>query len=273
MSELQVFSNPEFGQVRSMLIDEAPWFVGRDVASALGYRVPKDAIRIHVDADDKRLIKPSESSAFGVDETSPFKGGETPPFRGGETPPLKINNFGMYIINESGLYSLILSSKLPSAKRFKRWVTSEVLPAIRKTGKYEAAKEEEEVAQDDALTGLPERELTRDDYFRAASIVATCRNERLPYVLSCLAQAGIATMSMPVQRPNQNSHDKFEIMRLLMKAHNDFGISDAQIGRMTGLNRKQINLYRLGERCPRVGRGECIKAAVASLLVQADEKA
>ena len=264
MSELQVFSNPEFGQVRSMLIDDAPWFVGRDVASALGYRVPKDAIRIHVDSDDKRLIKPNESSALGVGETSTF--------RGGETPPLKVNNFGMYIINESGLYSLILSSKLPSAKRFKRWVTSEILPTIRKTGKYEAAKAEE-ATPDDVLTGLPERELTRDDYFRAASIVATCRNERLPYVLSCLAQAGIATVSMPAQRPNQNSHDKFEIMRLLMKAHNDFGISDAEIGRMTGLNRKQINLYRLGERCPRVGRGECIKAAVASLLVQADKEA
>lgn len=250
MSELQVFSNPEFGQVRSMLIDDAPWFAGRDVASALGYSNASKAILTHVDDEDKTFvpIAVADSRNGNLRTKTAF-------------------------INESGLYSLILSSKLPSAKRFKRWVTSEILPAIRKTGKYEAAKDEGEATQDDALTGLPERELTRDDYFRAASIVATCRNERLPYVLSCLAQAGIATVPMPAQRPNQNSHDKFEIMRLLMKAHNDFGISDAEIGRMTGLNRKQINLYRLGERCPRVGRGECIKAAVASLLVQADEEA
>ena len=83
----------------------------------------------------------------------------------------------MTIINESGLYCLILSSKLPSAKKFKRWVTSEVLPAIRKTGVY-------------AIPQSRQRDLTTDDYLKAAQIVAHCRNERLPYVIGFLNNAG-----------------------------------------------------------------------------------
>lgn len=109
MEQLKIFENEEFGQVRTINIDGEPWFVGKDVAVALGYCDPADAIRTHVDKEDK-----------GVGET-PTPGGKQ----------------RVIIINESGLYSLILGSKLGSAKRFKRWVTSEVLPAIRKTGSYE----------------------------------------------------------------------------------------------------------------------------------------
>lgn len=112
MNEVQTFANNEFGAVRSMMIDDVPWFVGADAAKALKYNRPADAIADHVDDEDKRLV------------------------RVGEMPTLKVNNFGAYIINESGLYSLIFSSKLPAAKRFKHWVTNEVLPAIRKTGEY-----------------------------------------------------------------------------------------------------------------------------------------
>ena len=106
--ELQIFQSPEFGRVRTTVVDGEPWFVGKDIALALGYINTKDALSRHVDADDKggsRITTPS-----GEQE--------------------------MTIINESGLYSLVLSSKLPTAKKFKRWVTSEVLPAIRKTGSY-----------------------------------------------------------------------------------------------------------------------------------------
>lgn len=108
MNELQVFNNEEFGQVRSLMIDNEPWFVGKDVAEALGYKDTPSAIRTHVDSEDKRV-------------------GEIPTPKGKQKP---------IIINESGLYSLILSSKLESAKKFKHWVTSEVLPTIRKTGSY-----------------------------------------------------------------------------------------------------------------------------------------
>lgn len=112
MEELQVFNNSEFGDIRTIDIDGEPWFVGKDIASALGYKDTADGLKVHVDDEDKRLVKV------------------------GEIPTLETSNFGAYIINESGLYSLILGSRLPSAKKFKRWVTSEVLPAIRKTGGY-----------------------------------------------------------------------------------------------------------------------------------------
>ena len=108
MKELLIFENPEFGRIRTAEIDGEPWFCGRDVAVALGYKNPQEAIRNHVDEEDK-----------GVSEIL------TP---GGKQKIL--------IINESGLYSLILSSKLDSAKRFKRWVTHDVIPSIRKTGSY-----------------------------------------------------------------------------------------------------------------------------------------
>mgnify|MGYP005766435535 CR=1 FL=1 len=108
MNELAIFNNPEFGELRTVEIDGEPWFVGKDVAVALGYEQPRDAVYRLVDAEDK-----------GV--------GEIP------TPSGKQK---MTIINESGLYSLVLSSKLPTAKKFKRWVTSEVLPSIRQNGAY-----------------------------------------------------------------------------------------------------------------------------------------
>lgn len=104
---LQTFQNLEFGEIRSMTIDGEPYFVGKDVAAALGYTNPQKAIRDHVDVEDKTV-----NESFSVNGTMPI------------------------LINESGMYSLILSSKLEGAKRFKRWVTSEILPAIRKTGAF-----------------------------------------------------------------------------------------------------------------------------------------
>ena len=113
---VKAFKNDKFGNVRVVLIGEnqEPYFVGKDVAECLGYSNTKDAINTHVDDEDKRVIQRSEITT------------------------LEIPNRGLTVINESGLYSLILSSKLPQAKEFKRWVTSEVLPSIRKTGSYTA---------------------------------------------------------------------------------------------------------------------------------------
>lgn len=111
MNELKIFNNPDFGEVRTLSIDGEPWFVGKDVAQALGYGEGKslaNAVANHVDADDK-----------GVTEMM--------------TPGGKQN---MIIINESGLYSLVLSSKLPTARTFKRWITHDVIPSIRKHGAY-----------------------------------------------------------------------------------------------------------------------------------------
>ena len=107
-SQCEIFNHPEFGNLRCIEIDGEPWFVGKDVATALGYSKPTDAVRKRVFEEDRGISKM-------------------------ETPS---GTQQMTIINESGLYSLILSSKLESAKRFKHWVTSEVLPALRKTGSY-----------------------------------------------------------------------------------------------------------------------------------------
>ena len=108
MNQREIFKNPEFGTIRAVEIDGEPWLVGKDVALALGYKNPQEAIRNHVDTEDK-----------GVSEFLTPGGMQKLP-----------------VINESGLYSLVLSSKLPKAKQFRRWVTSEVLPTIRKHGAY-----------------------------------------------------------------------------------------------------------------------------------------
>ena len=112
MSNLKIYKNPDFGQVRAIEQNGEPWFVGKDVAVILGYSNPQKAIRDHVDVDDRTV-----NDSFTVNGTA------------------------LILINESGLYSLILSSKLPTAKQFKRWVTSEILPSIRKNGGYIAGQE------------------------------------------------------------------------------------------------------------------------------------
>ena len=107
MNQMEIFKNPEFGAIRAVEIDGEPWLVGKDVALALGYTNPQKAIRDHVDAEDRTV-----NDSFTVNGTA------------------------ITLINESGLYSLVLSSKLPKAKQFRRWVTSEVLPSIRQHGAY-----------------------------------------------------------------------------------------------------------------------------------------
>ena len=108
MNNIKIFINPEFGQVRTVMIDGEPWLVGKDVAGALDYNEPHKAVAKHVFEEDR--TKHPTLTDGGIQE--------------------------MWIINESGLYSLILRSKLESAKKFKRWVTADVLPSIRKTGTY-----------------------------------------------------------------------------------------------------------------------------------------
>lgn len=109
MKNLQIFKNEELGEVRVVTIEDEPWFVGKDVAELLGYEKPRNALATHVDEDD--ALKWGITDSLGREQ---------------ETT----------VINESGLYSLVLSSKLPTAKKFKRWITGEVLPSIRKHGAY-----------------------------------------------------------------------------------------------------------------------------------------
>lgn len=149
MNELKIFQNSEFGTIRTLSINNEPWFVGKDVASILGYAKPENAIANHVYEEDKTstLIQGSGSNYKSK----------------------------AIIINESGLYSLILSSKLPRAKEFKRWVTSDVLPAIRKHGGYlTPEKVEEALLNPDTIIKLAtelkaEREARKNAELEAAS--------------------------------------------------------------------------------------------------------
>ena len=112
MREIQIFENAEFGKIRTIVIDNEPWFVGKDVAAALGYTNSRKALADHVDEEDKNTVTIRD----GIQ-----------------------GNPNMTAINESGVYALVFGSKLPTARAFKRWVTHEVLPAIRKTGSYHAS--------------------------------------------------------------------------------------------------------------------------------------
>ena len=186
MTDLQIFQNPEFGQVRSLIIDEEPWFVGKDVAESLGYSNSRKALIDHVDDEDK-----------GVTNRDTLGGMQS-----------------MTIINESGLYALIFGSKLDSARRFKRWVTSEVLPSIRKTGSYSTKP--------------------KVDYLQAAQILATCNSDRLPLIMEVLKLGGLI-----VPEPTVNCS---EIDRL-MKEHD---VSLRELSRRTGICKSALSYYRRG---------------------------
>ena len=129
MNELTIFKNEQFGEIRTIVKNDEIWFVGKDVATALGYSNPSNAVVTHVDDDDKTTYLNQVSGSNYKSKTA--------------------------IINESGLYSLVLSSKLPTAKKFKRWITSEVLPSIRKHGGYlTQAKIEEVLLNPDTIIKL-----------------------------------------------------------------------------------------------------------------------
>ena len=145
MNELQIFESEEFGKVRTVVINNEPYLVGRDVADALGYAKPENAIANHVDDEDKTttLIQGTGSN---------YKSNAV-------------------CINESGLFSLILGSKLPTAKKFKHWVTAEVLPSIRKTGKY-AVPHDSYMIEDPVKRALAwaEEEKVRQEQARALEV-------------------------------------------------------------------------------------------------------
>lgn len=150
-NKIIVFENEDFGELRTVEIDGEVWFVGKDVAMILGYGNGKvkskalaNAIKDHVDIEDKRFLN--------YDELKAYQNGDLK----------NISHYGMTIINESGLYSLIFGSKLSTAKSFKHWVTSEVLPSLRKTGTYNTQAFEELKAEVINLKG----ELEKTNYPR-----------------------------------------------------------------------------------------------------------
>ena len=174
MNEMRLFENPQFGKIRAIEIDGEPWMVGKDVATALGYSNTKDALARHVDNEDKR-------QEDGVVIHDPM---------GREQHPT--------IINESGLYSLVLSSKLPGAKKFRRWVTGAVLPSIRKTGGYRMPKDYPSAlraladSEEQRLALLEEQEANRPKVLFADSVAVSKTTILIGELAKLLKQNGVS---------------------------------------------------------------------------------
>lgn len=227
MPDLQIFEHPEFGRIRVLEIDGEPWFVAADVCRALEHTNTAVALD-RLDDDEKGV-----SSIY------------TP---GG--------NQQMSIVNEPGLYSLVLGSRKPEAKAFKRWITHEVLPSIRKTGSYSLISISPRVEQ---------RALTTDDYLKAAVIVANCRNERLPYVLGFLEKGG-----WEIPRVKDTPADRIPIAVVISKVLEETGLSIQEIERRTGISRFAISRYKNGQRNPRPETYEYIVRRLDTLTTQTE---
>ena len=205
-NEVQIFENAEFGKVRMIVKDGEPYFVGRDVADILGYAKPENAIATHVDEEDKLTHRFSASG----------------------------QNREMTIINESGLYSLILSSKLPAAKKFKRWVTSEVLPSIRKTGGYKAKP-------DDAMQSKRLEVMELNSRTRAANLLLKiAERTNIPeYKAVCNAKAAemvAGEMILPLPVAERKTYSATEIGAM-------FGVSANKIGKLANAHKLKTPEY------------------------------
>ena len=207
-NKMQVFNNPEFGQVRTMIVGNEPYFVGKDVAENLGYSNTRDALNKHVDDEDKNTVA----------------------IRDGKGNP------NQTVINESGLYSLILSSKLPAAKKFKRWVTSKVLPAIRKTGSYTAKPKDADALQRQRLEVMERNARTR-----AANILLKIaeRTQIKEYKEVCNAKAAemvAGHMILPLPTAERRTYSAKEIGEM-------FGISANKVGKLANQHKLKTEEY------------------------------
>ena len=205
-NEVQIFENAEFGKVRTVVVKDEPYFVGKDVAEILGYKDTVNALKAHVDEEDKT-------------------GWQITPSRGTQTAT---------IINESGLYSLILSSKLPAAKKFKRWVTSEVLPSIRKTGSYTAKP-------DDAMQSKRLEVMERNARTRAANLLLKiAERTNIPeYKAVCNAKAAemvAGEMILPLPVAERKTYSATEIGAM-------FGVSANKIGKLANKHNLKTDAY------------------------------
>lgn len=205
MNNLTVFKNKQFGEVRVIEQNGEPWFLGKDVAEILGYANTPKAIRDHVDDEDKLT----------------------------ERIVLSGQNREAVIINESGLYSLILSSKLPQAKQFKRWVTSEVLPSIRKTGSYATPKSKDERLH---VMEMNARSRMAQTYLKLAN-VDTLSDTYKTVLVSKASEvlAGEPILPLPVSK-----HDKVYSAKEIGEI---FGISANKVGRIANEHNLKIPEY------------------------------
>ena len=209
-NEVQIFENAEFGKVRTIVKDGEPYFIGKDVAEILGYSNTRDALAKHVDDEDKNTVAIRD----GIQ-----------------------GNPNLTIINESGVYALIFGSKLPKAKQFKRWVTSEVLPSIRKTGSYTA----KHVKPDDAMQSKRLEVMERNARTRAANLLLKIaeRTEIPEYKAVCNAKAAemvAGDLILPLPVAERRTYSATEIGAM-------FGVSANKIGKLANKHNLKTDAY------------------------------
>ena len=206
-NNLEIFTNPEFGNIRIIEKNGEPWFIGKDVAEALGYEASRNAITKHVDDEDKLTHQISASG----------------------------QNRNMTVINESGLYSLILSSKLPTAKKFKRWVTSEVLPAIRKHGNYTAPKQENKSKSIDLEIRLNNSKARMaSEYRRIAEMTDIKEYKHICQQKAVEVLAGMPLL--PMEEVTEKTYSATDIGKM-------FGVSKNKIGSLANANNLKTAEY------------------------------
>ena len=233
-----------------MLIDGEPWFVAADLCNALSIRNPSDVVK-RLDDDEKMTVSLTDSHSGQRDSAQQMTLVSIEGHSGKRGGARMIT-----IVNEPGMYTLVLGSRKPEAKAFKRWITHEILPALRKDGSYTIQRQDkEEPLMLEEADDLMQRTVTPDDYLTAARILATCRNERLPYTLSCLRHAGIdlqeltANVPQPL-KPKRTMWEKQRVTRLVRIALQDYGYTVRGLARRLNVTPQCIVFYRDGERCP-----------------------
>lgn len=197
-NQLQVFTNSDFGEIRTVIINDEPYLVGKDVAEILGYANHSEALAKHVDDEDK--LNSKTLSSFKMD----------------------LGQRGGWLINESGLYSLIFSSKLPTANDFKRWVTSEVLPSIRRTGSYDLRVSP--TSAEIEVQMINAKVLLSNQFLKLADI-ETLSPEYKNILIAKAAEALTGTEIIPLPQSAQKMYSATEIGKML-------GVSANKIGRL-----------------------------------------
>lgn len=196
MNEIQLFNNPDFGEIRTVQIDGDAWFVGRDIAAVLGYSKPQNAIASHVDEDDT-LIQGITDSIGRTQSTT--------------------------LINESGVYALIFGSKLPKAKEFKHWVTAEVLPQIRRTGSYAITPQNQTTLDIQILNA---RTMNANVYVNLLQHIDTKSESYKAILMACAANTAAGQLVLPLPKADfGKTYSASDVGRIL-------GISRNKVGRI-----------------------------------------
>jgi hypothetical protein len=223
-NELQIFESSDFGSVRTVMMGKEPYFVGKDVAEILGYRNPNEAIQDHVDSEDKFLRSERGSEMLKL-------------FSSMKDMQEQLGRQDNWFINESGVYTLIFGSKLPAAKKFKRWVTHEVLPAIRKTGSYSTMPSDKQAFKEQELKTrmLNARVRESNQYLKIAAQIDI---PEYRYILQAKSAEALnnGVPVLPMQEVERKTYSATEIGAM-------FGVSAHKIGKLAKIHNLKTTEY------------------------------